>query len=535
MLIFSAKSESMIKKLLLIGIAALAIEPATAQTAVWSTDVAPILYNNCASCHRTGGIAPFDLISYSNAVTYANAIASAVSAKRMPPWPPNPSFSRLAHERLLEQQEIDKIVDWVNNGKPQGDPGLAPPAPVFNNDGDLPGTPDLVTQIPTYASTASTGDMYRCFVVPSGLNVDKFITGFEAIPGNRGIVHHVLVFADTTGVCAQLDAADPEPGYTSFGGPGTNDARMIGGWVPGTAPLTFPQGFGVRLPKNADIVIQIHYPAGSAGMVDSTKIRFFFSPTNNVRNVFIDPVLNHFTSMDNGPLFIPANETKTFYQSFEAPIFFNYTILGVAPHMHLIGRNMTVYAVSPSLDTQNFIQINDWNFHWQGFYMFPKLKKIEGGSKLYSHAFYDNTSLNVWNPSNPPQDVSAGEATTDEMMLTYFIYTFYQSGDEEIVIDSTVTTDVKPYTYYRGQQLLELYPNPASNQLIVKCYLEEKDRGSIEIISMDGRLVRSLMTEQVMDRGYKAYQFDVSDLPAGIYHVRLRTSERTMSGKLLVE
>jgi hypothetical protein len=121
-------------------------ERAAAQ--VWSTDVAPILYNNCVSCHRSGGIAPFSLMTYPEAVNAAGSVKSSVSAKRMPPWPPDPTYKRLAHERLLSQQEISTIVNWVNNGTPQGNPGLAPPQPTFSNSGDIPGTPNLITTTP---------------------------------------------------------------------------------------------------------------------------------------------------------------------------------------------------------------------------------------------------------------------------------------------------------------------------------------------------------------------------------------------------
>ncbi len=504
-----------------------------AQTPDWSTSIAPILYNNCVSCHRTGGIAPFELVSYQNAVTYGSAISSAVQARRMPPWPPDPTYKRLAHERLLKQDEIDKIVNWVNGGKPQGDPTLAPPPPVFNSTGDLPGTPDLVAQIPHYTSTAMNGDVYRCFVVPSGFSVDKYISAFEAIPGNRSIVHHVLVYADTTGACASLDAADPGPGYTSFGGVGTNAAILLGGWVPGTSPLKYPAGFGVRLPKNADIIIQIHYPSGSQGMQDSTKINFFFSTASNVRSVFIDPALNHDVALQNGPLFIPANQTKTFTAKFDVPNFLNASVLGVAPHMHMIGRSISCFGITPSNDTQKFIRINDWNFHWQGFYMFPRIQKVVGGTKLYANAFYDNTANNIWNPSNPPQNVSLGEATTDEMLLVYFIYSLYQPGDENIVIDSNAITSV-PATYYRGQQLLEVYPNPASQQLTVKTYLEEASNGSIDLISLDGRLIQSLVSPQKLSAGYHAKIFNIESLPPGVYQLRFRTSERIITQKVVV-
>jgi hypothetical protein len=376
--------------------------------------------------------------------------------------------------------------------------------------------------------------MYKCFVVPSGTSVQKFITGFEAIPGNRGIVHHVLVYADTSGICAALDAATPGAGYTSFGGIGTNKATLLGGWVPGTPPLVFPAGFGVPLLPNADIVIQIHYPAGSQGMVDSTEIHFFFSPTNNVRSVFIDAAINHQSSLLNGPLAIPANQTKTFNARYNVPAPLNFSVLGVAPHMHLIGRSIETFAVDPNNDTTELIRINDWNFHWQGFYLFPKIQKISGGSQLFAKAFYDNTSNNPFNPNNPPQNVTVGEATTDEMMLVYFIYTFYQPGDENVIIDTGMVTSVKNTSYYHGQQILDIFPNPAKDRVIIKTYLEHALTGSIDIVSLDGKLVKTLLPHAPLPEGYKAYPFDVSDLASGIYQVRLRTQEQTTVRKLLV-
>ncbi|RYD59060.1 MAG: T9SS type A sorting domain-containing protein [Sphingobacteriales bacterium] len=521
------------KLLFLVALACAAGADVNAQATVWSTDVAPILFNKCASCHRPGGIAPFSLTTFSEASTRAASISAAVHSKTMPPWPPDPHYSRLAHERLLSATEINKIKEWAAGGATQGDPTKAPPVPTFNPDGDLAGAPDMIAKIPHYTSTATNakGDVYQCFVVPNTQSADKFITAFEAIPGNRPIVHHVLVYADTTGTAVGLDAATTEPGYTSFGGIGTDDAILLGGWVPGTAPLKYPTGFGVKLPKDADIVIQIHYPAGSDGQVDSTKIKFFFSPTP-VRDVFIIPALNHVTNIDK-PLVIPANQTKSFTEQQLLP--YNISLLGVAPHMHLIGKEINVFGVSGA-DTLKFINIKNWDFHWQGFYMFKKMMKVPIFTMLYSNAFYDNTTNNPRNPSNPPILVKEGEGTKDEMMLTYFIASMYQNGDENIVIDpTTIELSVPNTNAFGAQELFEPYPNPASNQLIVKTYLAKAERVNIQVVNALGQVVKTLANNERMEEGYAARTYSVSDLTNGMYQLRFIAGERVKTQKLVVQ
>ncbi len=511
-----------------------------AQTPVWSTDVAPILYDNCVTCHRPGGIGTFDLITYNDAVSKAAVISSAVSTRYMPPWPPSTDYSRLAHERVLAQSDIDKIKDWAANGTPQGDISKAPPIPTFNPDGDLAGTPDMVSKIPNYTSTAVNGDVYQCFVVPSNLSTEKFITAFEAIPGNRDIVHHVLVYADTTGTCAGLDAASPGPGYLSFGGVGTNSAILLGGWVPGTQPIVMPNGFGLRVPKNADIVIQIHYPQGSNGQVDSTKIKFYFSSSSSVRSVRMDPILNHdgvYCTQTPPNLFIAANQTATFVQKSTIwGLLGDVSILGVTPHMHLIGRSINAYGVLPNGDTDKYINIPKWDFSWQGFYNFRKIKKVPQGSAIYSEAFYDNTSSNPYNPSSPPKDVSLGEATTDEMMLTFFLWTPYQAGDENIVMDTTSPVSIKEkYTYYNEQEFFTPYPNPAQNNLTVKYYFKKADKINIELTDIQGRIVKVMEQDKLAKVGYTATSYRIDDIPNGIYILRMRTSAKQFSHKVIVE
>ncbi len=527
----------MVKKLLLLAGAALLQFGANATTPDWATKVAPILYNNCTSCHHDGGIAPFGLLSYSDAVLYATSMKADVNSHKMPPWPPDATYSKLAHQRILSAADIATITAWVDGGTPQGNPLLAPPVPVYANHGVIPGTPDLKIKIPTYTSTASTGDVYQCFVVPSGLLADRYISSFEAIPGNPSIVHHVLVYSDTTGECAALQAASTTPpGYPDFGGVGSNSAVLLGGWVPGSMPMSYPHGFGVRLAAHSDIVIQIHYPSGTVGLVDSTEIHFFFTPTTGTtRNVFIQPLLEHDLDISS-PLVIPANTTQSFSEEVPGGILPDLTLLGVAPHMHLIGRSIKSYSILPTGDTDKYINIKNWDFHWQGFYMFPKLKKIPVGSRVRAEAFYDNTTANPENPHSPPQLVTAGEATTDEMMIVFLVYSRYQTGDENIIVDSGLVlgTAEQFSNYYHGQQLLEVRPNPAISDIVIKCYLEDADKGDIVLRDMQGRVVKQFRTSELIPTGYSVFTYSVNGLPAGTYSLELKTSQQILSQKLVV-
>jgi hypothetical protein len=283
----------------------------------------------------------------------------------MPPWKADPAFQSHAQERLLSEEEIALVDAWVKNDAPEGNPANAPAVPVFSGTEEIQ-NPDLSVQIPMYSIPDNlTSDLYRVFAIPISLPGNRFITGLEVVPGNREVVHHVLFYQDTSGQALEQDAADPLPGYTAFGGIGVFGAKLIGAWVPGSSVQFYPQNMGVRLPQNAAIVLQIHYPVESAGEMDQTKINLRLSD-GNLREVFISPVLNHATSMTNGPLVIPANEVKTFHQQYT--VLQQASLLGIAPHAHLICTSMKSFGITAQGDTLPFIDIPHWDFHWQGTY-----------------------------------------------------------------------------------------------------------------------------------------------------------------------
>lgn len=510
-----------------------------AQTPNWAQDVAPILYTHCTSCHSPGGIAPFSLMTYNDAYSNMNNIPYYVSSRQMPPWPPDPAYSHFASERLLTQNEITTLTNWVTAGGPQGDPNLAPPMPQYSNLQVIT-SPDFDNRIPNYTVTSAT-DIYRCFVLPTSFGVDKYITELEVIPGNRAIVHHVLVFQDASSTCITLDNNDPGPGYTNFGGVGSSTATLIGAWVPGMSALSMPSGMGIKLSANANLVLQVHYPTGSQGLSDSTRILLKFSDgSSSIRTVSIAPALNHGTGngtnggITNGPLFIPANTVKTFYSAFKIPAV-DVTALNVGPHMHLIGKSVKSYAVTPSSDTIPLIKIDNWDFHWQGNYNFKNLIRIPANSFLYGEATYDNTINNPHNPSNPPLDVTKGEGTTNEMMLIYFSYLPYQSGDENIIQPDVYlgTENLNPGGIVQSLQLYDVYPNPSVDNATISWYLPYNSSVKIDILSIDGRIVKSYNQSSAQMNGFGLYQTNMGNLPPGEYLIRLSTTREVRLKKLI--
>ena len=494
------------KKIIIIFILTLGIRSAAIAQTTWAEHVAPILYNSCTNCHISGGIAPFSLVGYSNAATNANGIADATQKRRMPPWPANSNYKRYAHERILSVDEIKTLQDWVAQGSKSGDISKAPADPKPNT-GAVTTNPDLKLKMPNYTVNTST-DEYRCFVLPTGITVDQFVTAIEVVPGNRQIVHHVLVFQDTSQIPVNKDKSDPAPGYLAFGGTGSNTSQLIGVYVPGQEPYQFPSGFGARILKNSNIIIQVHYPAGIQNQLDSTKVLIKLN-NGSLRPMIITPAINHNnSSLTNGPLYIPADQTKTFYS--KTLLNFKLSVFAVAPHMHLIGKSIKAYNVNGK-DTIPFVDIPNWDFHWQRTYVMRTPTIVEKGSTMWGEAYYDNTAQNRNNPNTPPQSVSLGEGTKDEMMLVYFWLTTYMPGDESMVIDNSALKNISAVIKPEAQSL-KLYPNPSHNLI------------RIANIQYQSRFVIFDLTGKTMSKGDVSTEnplVDISDLTNGTYFLQV--------------
>ena len=420
----------------------------------WSSEVAEIFYEKCAKCHHNGGGAPFPLMTHEDVSLVASSIYDAVYQEKMPPWPPDNPSAEFLHDRALDSSEKTKILDWMLSGYPEGTPSETPPPPVFN-EGSILGDGDLQVQIPTYASKAIANDDYVCFSLPTNLTEERVIKAVEVIPGNPEIVHHVLVYVDENGT----EVTDTIGGDCAS--PSSFNTKLVGAFTPGATPIIFPNQapikLGATVGAGAKIYLNMHYPIGSYGLVDSTKVIFHFYPPGEtgVREVSSAPLLYNYNFN------LPANQITNIGAAYptSGTTQTDISIFSIFPHMHLLGKEIGAYGVKPGQDTVRLIHIPHWDFDWQDFYKFRYLQKLPAGSKLKAYGTYDNTASNIHNPFSPPQAVQFGLNTTDEMFVTYLQYLPYVEGDEFHDLSDLTAVELQELTS-DGLSSINAYPNP---------------------------------------------------------------------------
>lgn len=395
-----------------------AMVPAFGQP-TFSKDVAPIMQAKCGQCHREGDIAPFSVATYDTVWGWAEDIKRDVSNNIMPPWKPVAGYGEFRDSYALTDDERKTILDWVDAGVPQGDPADMP-LPVENK-GPWPlGDPDVVTQMTVSYTPPRGSDVYRCFVLPATFDTKTYLSAVDVLPGNRQIVHHVLLFTDTTGTAVKMDGQDGQPGYDCFGGPGFNLQLngTLGGWAPGQRSRLLPDGIGIEILPNSRIVMQIHYfPVGRTGP-DQTSVGLYLSKTDIQQRLFMIPVLNQKFKIPAGESSYPVNANLA------VTPFMDGKIIWVYPHMHLLGNKIKFDAVDILGNTTPLIYEDHWDFNWQGSYTYVNPVAIKAGTNLKLTCTFDNSGNNPKNPNNPLVAVGWGERTTDEMCLVFMGVTF---------------------------------------------------------------------------------------------------------------
>lgn len=408
--------------------------------------ILPLLEENCLGCHVEGGIGPVGLDSYAAAKTYAAAIQAATESRVMPPYLVNNdgSCGDFENTKYLSDAELQTIKDWVAGGTLEGTPRDV----VVPLSAELPDTYQVST--PHFSPVAGGGaldahDDYRCFLIEPPA-IGKFITGYQVLPGNSAIVHHVVVnLVDLDGasdypatdagvvtnrqVIEGLDALDPDvEGWRCYGlaGDGVAVDSVPTVWAPGQGTVTYPNEAGIPITPSQKLVVQIHYNLADEahhGESDETRIRFDLAEPQDVPNVAVylptDPMLNALLRGEE-PTLLPAGEASTKYiweRSFEQmglggiP---QFQLWGLFPHMHETGRKFTVELVpagaEPDAGAQPNrceAQIDRWDFHWQHLYFLREGQVLTPEDSLRVTCDYDTTGRS--------EPISPGWGTENEM------------------------------------------------------------------------------------------------------------------------
>lgn len=384
----------------------------------FSHDVAPILYRECVACHHAGGVAPFALLSYSDVAKRAQLIASVTAERYMPPW--LPSEPRFQHERKLTSAEITTLTRWAESGAPAGDLTQAPRPPQFSDGWQL-GKPDMEAQTRAPFAVPPDGpDLYQCFAIPTPSPQSHYVRAIDIRPGNPKVVHHAILFEDTSGTARQRDQGN---GYPCFGTPGFLPARGLGGWTPGATPFQTPADMPELFSGGADLVVQVHYHPDGKAETDRTRVGLYFTAHKPSRRGFDIP-------LGSNRIDIPAGDREyKVTDHFVIPVAVD--VIAINPHAHYVCKSMYAYAALPNGSRRTLLRIPDWNFDWQQQYVFAAPIRLPAETRVEMEFTYDNSDANPRNPNHPAKRVTWGPGSADEMAGLHIAVTPVEADDAD--------------------------------------------------------------------------------------------------------
>lgn len=363
-------------------------------------DVEPILQKRCQACHHDGNAAPFALVKYEECAAHGEVVAEVVRDGRMPPWYADGRHKNFMNDPSLTAAERQTIAHWVQTGMDRGNAAEAPQPLTFSDSKWRIGEPDLVVSMPKPHSLPATGFIdYKYVILPHVFQHDTWLEAIEIRPENQAVVHHCNM--------AYLNAKELA-GVQTF----------ITGYVPGGQPMdmrTAQSGVGFLLPAKSALILQIHYVTTGQPEESTITVGLRF-PRSMVRkrlyHTLLDP--RDIAITPQHPLFAVSEKTTLDH---------DITVLGMFAHMHVRGRDMTMYAQRPGREIETLLTIPNYNFEWQlGYELMPGQLRLPKGTVLSATAHYDNSAFNPYNP-DPARTVPYGDQTPDEMLNAFFFYT----------------------------------------------------------------------------------------------------------------
>jgi tetratricopeptide (TPR) repeat protein len=332
----------------------------------------------------------------------------------MPPWPPEHGYGDFEDDRSLTDKQIRVIADWVEQGEPEGNPADLPPAPHFDTEWQM-GRPDLVLKMTQpFRMAAGGSDVFRNFVIATGLKETRYVRGLELRLDNTRVVHHANVVLDRTQSLRRRDGEDGQPGF-----PGMDviteaaannfdpDSHFLF-WKPGSVLRPEPDDMSWRLDPGTDLILNLHLqPTGKPESVQAEVGIYFASHAPTRFPMLIQ--LEH-----DGAIHIPPGD-RTFAVTDSLVLPVDVELLAIYPHAHYLGKLVEAWAMLPDGSRKWLIRIPDWDINWQAVYNYRHPVALPKGTKIMMRITYDNSEANPRNPNHPPKLVTTGDRAEDEM------------------------------------------------------------------------------------------------------------------------
>jgi peroxiredoxin len=374
----------------------------------YARQVSRILQKNCQECHRPGQIGPMSLLTYRDASAWSDTIREVIEERRMPPWHADPRHGKFQNDRSLSKEDRGALLAWIDAGCPRGDDKDLP-APATFAEGWRIGKPDAVfTMSNTFKvpAKAEKGIKYKYFLVPTNFEEDVWVQAAEARPGNRAVVHHIIVYA-----------VDLKKGRSRSPDGIGNDFLVA--HAPGDLPSVFSPGYAKKVPKGATLAFQMHYTPNGVEQTDQSSVGLIFAkkpPQYEVRT----------RSIARRALRIPAGD-KNFKAVASTTFADDALLISMFPHMHLRGKDFLYRVTFPDSKSETLLSVPRYDFNWQNNYRLDKSLSLPAGTRIECTAHYDNSADNPNNP-DPTKEVRWGDQTWDEMMIGFVDYALPVAG-----------------------------------------------------------------------------------------------------------
>ena len=411
-----------------------AAQAAQAQPAAitFNKHIAPIVYTQCAPCHRPGEAAPFSLLTYQDVKKHARQIATVTKSRFMPPWLPDPNPIQFAGQLRLTNEQIGLIARWVEQGAQQGGAAHLPPQPKFTEGWQL-GEPDLVLKVPLAFTLQADGpDVYRNIIFTFNGMQTRHVRALEIRPGNKRVVHHANLLIDRNRSSRWRDGRDGRPGFPGM------DLRIEANlndpeshflfWKPGTVLSEEPDGMAWTLEPGTDLILNMHLqPTGKPEPIEPSLGIYFTNQPPRLRPILVQ--LENDRALD----IPPGAAAFSVSDEFTLPV--DCDLLGVYPHAHYLGKDILATAALPDGSRKTLIRIRHWDVNWQAVYRYAQPVFLPKGTTLAMRWIYDNTAANPANPNHPPKRVTTGDQATDEMAHLWLQLLPRGSGDRRLEIE----------------------------------------------------------------------------------------------------